>query len=84
MGALAAAAGAAAVKLGKEVIGQFGELEQNLKRPEAYLRVRRKNTKSRRGSYKNLGVSQRNIWLLQIRWELYFRAQGVEQQKSLS
>jgi len=35
MGAAAAAAGAAAIKLGKEVVEQFGELEQNLGGSEA-------------------------------------------------
>jgi len=57
MGAAAAAAGAAAIKLGKEVVEQFGELEQNLGGSEAVFgEYAARIQKTGEEAYKNLGL----------------------------
>ena len=59
MGAVAVAAGAAAIKLGKEVVQQFGELEQDLGGSEAVFGAYAESIqKTGEEAYKNLGVSQ--------------------------
>lgn len=84
MGALAAAAGAAAVKLGKEVIGQFGELEQNLGGSEAVFgEYAERIQKAGEEAYKNLGVSQSEYLATANKMGALFQGSGVEQQKSL-
>ena len=59
IGAVVVAAAAAAVKMGKEVVKQFGELEQNLGRSEAVFgKYAASIQKTGEEAYKNLGVSQ--------------------------
>jgi len=59
MGSIAVAAGAAAFQLGKEVVQQFGELEQNLGGSEAVFgKYAASIQKTGEEAYKNLGVSQ--------------------------
>ena len=84
MGTLAVAAGAAAVKLGKEVVGQFGELEQNLGGSEAVFgEYAERIQKAGEEAYKNLGVSQSEYLATANKMGALFQGSGVEQQKSL-
>lgn len=84
MGAVVAAAGAAAMKLGSEVVKQFGELEQNLGGSEAVFgEYAQSIQKTGEEAYKNLGVSQSNYLATANKMGALFQGSGVEQQKSL-
>lgn len=84
MGTLAAVAGAAAVKLGKEVVSQFGELEQSLGGSEAVFgEYAKRIQKAGEEAYKNLGVSQSEYLATANKMGALFQGSGVEQQKSL-
>ena len=76
--------GAAAIKLGKEVVQQFGELEQNLGGSEAVF-GKYADSIQRTGeeAYKNLGVSQSQYLATANKMGALFQGSGVEQQKSL-
>ena len=80
IGAASAAAGA----LAKEVIGSFGELEQNLGGSEAvfgeYASTIQKEGEQ---AYKNLGVSQSEYLATANKIGALFQGTGVEQQRSL-
>ena len=84
MGAAAAAAGAAAIKLGKEVVEQFGELEQNLGGSEAVFgEYAARIQKTGEEAYKNLGLSQSEYLATANKMGALFQGAGVDQQKSL-
>mgnify|MGYP000625105178 CR=1 FL=1 len=83
-GAAAAAAGATAVMLAKEVVGQFGELEQNLGGSEAVFGKYAKSIqKTGEDAYKNLGTSQSQYLATANKMGALFQGSGLEQQKSL-
>jgi phage-related protein len=84
MGAVAVAAGAATFKLGKEVVEQFGELEQNLGGSEAVFgKYAASIQKTGEEAYKNLGVSQSQYLATANKMGALFQGSGIEQQKSL-
>jgi len=84
MGSVAVAAGAAAIKIGKEVIQQFGELEQNLGGSEAVFGDYATSIqKTGEEAYKNLGVSQSDYLATANKMGALFQGSGVEQQMSL-
>lgn len=79
-----AAAAALAVKVGKDVVSSFGELEQNLGGSEAVfgdyaLAIQRAGE----DAYKNLGVSQSEYLATANKMGALFQGSGVEQQRSL-
>jgi len=79
-----AAAGAVAIKLGKDVVKQFGELEQNLGGSEAVFgKYAESIQKMGEDAYKNLGVSQSDYLATANKMGALFQGSGVEQQKSL-
>ena len=83
-GAVAGAAAAAAIKIGKEVVAQFGELEQNLGGSEAVFgKYAASIQKTGEEAYKNLGVSQSDYLATANKMGALFQGSGVEQQKSL-
>jgi archaellum component FlaC len=84
MGVVATAAAAAAVKLGVEVVEQFGELEQNLGGSEAVF-GKHASTIQKIGedAYKNLGLSQSEYLANANKMGALFQGSGVSQQKSL-
>lgn len=82
--AVTAAAATAAVKLGKEVVSSFGELEQNLGGAEAVFGEYAKTIqKEGEEAYKNLGVSQSEYLATANKVGALFQGSGVEQQRSL-
>jgi phage-related protein len=84
MGVVVAAAGAAAIKLGKEVIEQFSALEQNLGGSEAVFGTYAASIqKTGEEAYKNLGVSQSEYLATANKMGALFQGVGVDQQKSL-
>ena len=84
LGAATVAAGAAAFKLGKEVIEQFGELEQNLGGSEAVFgKYADSIQKTGEEAYKNLGISQSDYLATANKMGALFQGSGIEQQKSL-
>ena len=84
MGAASVAAGAAAVKLGKEVVEQFGELEQNLGGSEAVFgEYAARIQKTGEEAYKNLGLSQSEYLATANKMGALFQSSGIEQQKNL-
>jgi len=84
MGAASVAAGVAAFKLGKEVIEQFGELEQNLGGSEAVFgKYADSIQKTGEEAYKNLGLSQSDYLATANKMGALFQGSGIEQQKSL-
>ena len=84
VGAVAVAAGTAMVKLGKAVVEQFGELEQNLGGSEAvfgqYADAIKKHGED---AYKNLGVSQSEYLATANKMGALFQGSGIAQQESL-
>ena len=84
MGSVALAAGAATIKLGTEIVQQFGELEQNLGGSEAVFgKYASSIQKTGEEAYKNLGVSQSQYLATANKMGALFQGSGVEQQKSL-
>ncbi|MDR0530725.1 MAG: hypothetical protein LBG83_01485 [Oscillospiraceae bacterium] len=84
MGAVVAATAAAAIKLGKEVVQQFGELEQNLGGSEAVFgKYAASIQRTGEEAYKNLGVSQSDYLATANKMGALFQGSGVAQQKSL-
>ena len=84
MAAVAAAAGAAAIKMGKDVVKAFGELEQNLGGSEAVFgEYAARIQKTGEDAYKNLGVSQSDYLATANKMGALFQGSGIEQQKSL-
>lgn len=83
MGAVAVAAGAAAIKLGKEVVQQFGELEQNLGGSEAVFQEYADHMqKIGEDAYKNMGVSQSQYLATANKMGALFQGSGLDVQKS--
>lgn len=84
VGTVAAAAGAAAVSLAKNVISSFGELEQNLGGSEAVFGEYAANIqKIGEDAYKNMGISQSQYLATANKMGALFQGSGIEQQKSL-
>ncbi len=82
--AVGAATGAAAIKLGKEVIAEFGELEQNLGGSEAVFgKYAASIQKTGEDAYKNMGISQSQYLATANKMGALFQGSGIEQQKSL-
>jgi len=80
IGAASAAAGA----LAKEVIGSFGELEQNLGGSEAVFgQYAETIQKEGEQAYKNLGISQSEYLATANKVGALFQGTGVEQERSL-
>ena len=80
---LVAATGAAAVGLGKEVIQQFGELEQNLGGSEAVFQDHAdRMQKIGEEAYKNMGVSQSQYLATANKMGALFQGSGLDVQKS--
>ncbi len=81
---VAGAAGAAAIKLGKEVVKSFGELEQNLGGSEAVFgKYAASIQKTGEDAYRNLGVSQSQYLATANKMGALFQGSGIEQAKSL-
>lgn len=84
VGAVTAAAGAAALKLGKEVVASFGELEQNVGGAEAVFgKYADSIKKSGEEAYKNMGTSQSEYLATANKMGALFQGSGLSQQKSL-
>lgn len=84
MGTVAIAAAAAASKLGKEVVKQFGELEQNLGGSEAVFGAYAERIqKIGEDAYKNMGVSQSQYLATANKMGALFQGSGIDQQRSL-
>ena len=84
MATVATAAAAAAFKLGKEVVEQFGELEQNLGGSEAVFGEYASNIqKIGEEAYKNLGLSQSDYLATANKMGALFQGSGLDQQTSL-
>jgi len=84
VGAVTLAAVAAAISMGKKVVEQFGELEQNLGGSEAVFgEYAASIQKTGEDAYKNLGVSQSDYLATANKMGALFQGSGVEQQKSL-
>ena len=84
MGSVAVAAGAATIKLSKEIVQQFGELEQNLGGSEAVFgEYAASIQKIGEEAYKNMGVSQSQYLATANKMGALFQGSGVEQRKSL-
>ncbi|NLD52889.1 MAG: phage tail protein, partial [Clostridiales bacterium] len=78
------AAGAAALKLGKAVVQQFGELEQNLGGSEAVFgEFAQTIQKEGEQAYKNMGTSQSEYLATANKMGALFQGSGLSQQKSL-
>ena len=85
MGTVLVAAGAAAYKLGKAVVEQFGQLEQNLGGSEAVFgEYAASIQKTGEDAYRNLGVSQSEYLATANKMGALFQGVGVDQQKSLA
>lgn len=84
IGGIAVAATAAAIQMGREVVKQFGELEQNLGGSEAVFGAYAASIqKTGEEAYKNLGVSQSEYLATANKMGALFQGSGVQQQKSL-
>jgi len=84
MGSVLVAAGTVAYKLGKAVVEQFGELEQNLGGSEAVFgEYAASIQKTGEDAYKNLGVSQSEYLATANKMGALFQGVGVDQQTSL-
>jgi hypothetical protein len=84
VGAVTLAAAAAAISMGKKVVEQFGELEQNLGGSEAVFgEYAASIQKTGEEAYKNLGVSQSDYLATANKMGALFQGSGIEQQKSL-
>jgi len=85
MGSVLIAAGAAVYKLGKAVVEQFGQLEQNLGGSEAVFgEYAASIQKTGEDAYKNLGVSQSEYLATANKMGALFQGVGVDQQTSLA
>lgn len=85
MGTVLVAAGAAVYKLGKAVVEQFGQLEQNLGGSEAVFgEYAASIQKTGEDAYKNLGVSQSEYLATANKMGALFQGVGVDQQTSLA
>ena len=85
MGTVLVAAGTAAYKLGKAVVEQFGQLEQNLGGSEAVFgEYAASIQKTGEEAYKNLGVSQSEYLATANKMGALFQGVGVDQQTSLA
>ena len=85
VGTAAITAGAAAISLGKTVVAQFGELEQNLGGSEAVFgEYATKVQKTGEDAYKNMGVSQSQYLATANKMGALFQGSGVDQEKSLT
>jgi len=83
-GAALAAVSAAALKLGKDVVESYGELEQNLGGSEAVFgEYASKIQKIGEDAYKNLGVTQSEYLATANKMGALFQGSGLDQQKSL-
>ncbi|MDD4698936.1 MAG: phage major capsid protein [Oscillospiraceae bacterium] len=83
MATIGAAAGVATIKLGKEVVQQFGELEQNLGGSEAVFQdYADRMQKIGEDAYKNMGVSQSQYLATANVMGALFQGSGVEVEKS--
>ena len=81
--AVGAAAAGIAVSLGKEVVSQFGELEQNLGGSEAvFEEYAGKLQKLGEDAYKNLGASQSDYLATANKMGSLFQGSGLEVQES--
>lgn len=84
LASVATAAGAAAIKIGKEVVEQFGELEQQLGGSEAVFgKYAERIQKIGEDAYKNMGVSQSQYLATANKMGALFQGTGIEQQRSL-
>ena len=84
MGTAMLAAGTLAYQLGKEVVANFKELEQNLGGSEAVFgEYAASIQKSGEEAYKNLGVSQSQYLETANKMGALFQGSGLTQQKSL-
>ena len=85
MGTVLVAAGAAVYKLGKAVVEQFGQLEQNLGGSEAVFgEYAASIQKTGEDAYRNLGVSQSEYLATANKMGALFQGVGVDQQTSLA
>ena len=85
MGTVLVAAGAAAYKLGKAVVEQLGQLEQNLGGSEAVFgEYAASIQKTGEDAYRNLGVSQSEYLATANKMGALFQGVGVDQQTSLA
>ena len=79
----AASAAAATIKLGTEVIQQFGELEQNLGGSEAVFQDYAENMqKIGEDAYKNMGITQSQYLATANKMGALFQGSGLEVQQS--
>ena len=84
VGSVLVAAGTVAYQLGKAVVEQFGELEQNLGGSEAVFgEYAASIQKTGEDAYKNLGVSQSEYLAAANKMGALFQGVGVDQQTSL-
>lgn len=88
VGGIALAVGGAAatlsVKLGKDVVAMFGELQQNLGGADAVFGQYAEAIKAYgEDAYKNLGASQSDYLATANKMGALFQGSGIEQQKSL-
>ena len=85
MGTALAAVATVTYKLGKAVVEQFGELEQNLGGSEAVFgEYAASIQKTGEDAYRNLGVSQSEYLATANKMGALFQGVGVEQEKSLA
>ena len=85
LGSVLVAAGAAVYKLGKAVVEQFGQLEQNLGGSEAVFgEYAASIQKTGEDAYRNLGVSQSEYLATANKMGALFQGVGVDQQTSLA
>lgn len=81
---MSAAAGALAVKLGKDVVQSYGELQQNLGGADAVFGQYAEAIKMHgEEAYRNLGASQSEYLATANKMGALFQGSGIEQQKSL-
>lgn len=84
VGAIAGAAGAGAIALGKAVISSFGELEQNLGGAEAVFGAYADSiVSSSADAYKKIGLSQSEYLAAANKMGALFQGSGLDQQRSL-
>jgi phage-related protein len=84
VGAIAGAAGAGAIALGRAVISSFGELEQNLGGAEAVFGAYADSiVSSSADAYKKIGLSQSEYLATANKMGALFQGSGLDQQKSL-
>lgn len=84
VGAIAGAAGAGAIALGRAVVSSFGELEQNLGGAEAVFGAYADSiVSSSADAYKKIGLSQSEYLAAANKMGALFQGSGLDQQKSL-